>query len=128
MKIIEKAFFQSCNSHFLKSLYKMCTYKLQLVIVCQKKMDSQINLGRTISAVIFNVRHIRYSIKNSVVIVNKRFDIGMLLQLKGPTFSLKSPLVLFFTQLHTLDVIKQKLQSSKFFQYPLTRCYKINAK
>ena len=93
-----------------------------------KKMDSQINLGRTISAlaVIFNVRHIRYSIKNSVV--NKRFDIGMLLQLKGPTFSLKSPLVLFFTQLHTLDVIKQKLQSSKFFQYPLTRCYKINAK
>lgn len=44
MNIIEKAFLQSCNSHFLKSLYKMCTYKLQLVIVCQKKMDSQINL------------------------------------------------------------------------------------
>ena len=93
---------------------------------CLSKKNGLANQSRTISAVIFNVRHIRYSIKNSVV--NKRFDIGMLLQLKGPTFSLKSPLVLFFTQLHTLDVIKQKLQSSKFFQYPLTRCYKINAK
>ena len=57
MNIIEKAFLQSCNSHFLKSLYKMCTYKLQLVIVCQKK-NGLANQSRTISAGIFNVRHI----------------------------------------------------------------------
>ena len=82
-------------------------------------MDSQINLGRTISAVIFNVRHIRYSIKNSVV--NKRFDIGMLLQLKGPTFSLKKPVSTFFYSITYVRCHKTKITVIKILPVPINK-------